>query len=165
MEGSGENCPYYQQMDMNTNLEKVIDYAIYLEEIVRELEQKQSNNLSGKKAAAALAINGNYYDDGASSSSRCCETGAEEWCEASLPEVKAMFSEDEVLIKIHCEKQKGIMNKILPQLENLHLSVIRSSVLPFGKFNLDITIVAQMEEEFNSTVSGIEKSLRQVISK
>ncbi|KAK4267608.1 hypothetical protein QN277_024363 [Acacia crassicarpa] len=147
-------------MDINTNLEKAIDYVIYLEERVRELEQKQSNNTSGKKAAAAWGHNGNYYDGGGSSSSRCCE----EWCVASLPEVKARFSENEVLIIIHCEKQKGIMNKILAQLENLHLSVISSSVLPFGKFTLDVTIVAQMGEEFNSTVSAIAKSLRQAIS-
>ncbi|KAI9110310.1 hypothetical protein K1719_018752 [Acacia pycnantha] len=159
MEGSGENWPYYQQMDINTNLEKAIDYVSYLEERVRELEQKQSNNTSRKKAARGY--NGNYYDDGASSSSWCCE----EWCEASLPEVKARFSENEVLIIIHCEKQKGLMNKILPQLENLHLSVISSSVLPFGQFTLDITIVAQMGEEFNSTVSAIVKSLRRAISK
>lgn len=106
---------------------------------MRELEKQNNNN--NKASSSRGGYNNNYYDDGASS---CCETNVEEWHEASLPEVKARVSENEVLIIIHCEKQKGLMNKILPQLENLHLSVISSSVLPFGKFTLDITIVAQV---------------------
>ncbi|XP_054782815.1 transcription factor NAI1-like [Prosopis cineraria] len=161
MEGSGENWPYYQ-MDINTNLEKAIDYVSYLEERVKELEKQ--NKTSARKSRGY-----NNYARGrggaSSSSSSCYETcAADEWYEASLPEVKARVSENEVLIIIHCEKQKGIMHKILSQLEALHLSVVSSSVLPFGKFTLDITIVAQMGEGFNTTVNGIVKSLRRAIS-
>ncbi|XP_028779216.1 transcription factor bHLH25-like [Neltuma alba] len=159
MEGSGENWPHYQT-DINANLEKAINYMSYLEGRVRELEKQNKTSA----AETSGGYNNNNYDDGASSS--CCETGGGgEWYEASLPEVKARVSENEVLIIIHCEKQKGIMHKIMSQLEALNLSVISSSVLPFGKFTLDITIVAQMGEEFNLTVSGIVKSLRRAISK
>lgn len=61
-----------------------------------------------------------------------------------FPAVKARVSKMEVLITIHCEKQNGVMVKILTQLEKLRLSVKSSSVLQFGKSTFGITIVAQV---------------------
>ncbi|CAK8574599.1 unnamed protein product [Lathyrus sativus] len=61
-----------------------------------------------------------------------------------LPEVKAKVSKMEVLITIHCEKQNGVMVKILTQLQKLHLIIKSSSVLQFGKSTFGITIVAQV---------------------
>lgn len=61
-----------------------------------------------------------------------------------LPDVKVKVLQKEILLTIHCQKQKSVMLKILSHLENLHLLVLSSSVLQFGKFNFDITIVAQV---------------------
>ena len=74
------------------------------------------------------------------------ETSSEDCCRPSelLPDVEARVLEKEVLIEIHCEKENGIELKILDQLENLHLSVTGSSVLPFGNSTLGITIIAQV---------------------
>ncbi|XP_058729859.1 transcription factor bHLH25-like [Vicia villosa] len=82
----------------------------------------------------------------------------------SLPEVKAIVSKMEVLIKIHCEKQNGVLVKILTHIENLHLSVKSSSVLEFGKSTFGITIVAQMGDGYNITVDDLVKSLITAIS-
>ena len=62
----------------------------------------------------------------------------------SLPEVEARVSDKDALLRIHCLKHKGVLMKILREIENLNLSVINSSVLPFGTSILDITIVAQV---------------------
>lgn len=62
----------------------------------------------------------------------------------SLPEMEMKVSEKDVLIRIHCEKQKGAMVKILNLLEKLQLTVLNSSVLQFGNSTLDITIIAQV---------------------
>lgn len=62
----------------------------------------------------------------------------------SLPEVEARVSEKHVLIRIYCEKQKGVFMNILKEVENRHLSVINSSVLLFGTSKLDVTIVAEV---------------------
>lgn len=63
------------------------------------------------------------------------------------PEVEAigLELEKEVLIRIHCEKRKGIFPKLLVLLGNIHLSIARSSVLPFGNNTLNITIIAQVK--------------------
>jgi hypothetical protein len=64
-----------------------------------------------------------------------------------LLEVEAIGieSEKELLIRIHCEKLKGILLKLLALLESMDLSVSTSSMLPFGKNALHITIIAKVK--------------------
>ncbi|XP_019444973.1 PREDICTED: transcription factor bHLH18-like isoform X2 [Lupinus angustifolius] len=78
----------------------------------------------------------------------------------SLPEIEARVSEKNVLIRIHCEKQKGILVNILKEIEKLHLSVINSSALPFGTSIMDITIIAEMDGDFSMSVKELARSLR-----
>jgi hypothetical protein len=61
-----------------------------------------------------------------------------------LPYVKAKVLDKNILFYITCEKQNGIELKILEMLENLHLFVISTSVLPFGSSTLGITIIAKV---------------------
>ena len=60
----------------------------------------------------------------------------------SLVEVEARVIGNEVLIKIHCGMQEGIVVNIMSQLQLLHLSITTTNVLPFGN-TLDIAIIAQ----------------------
>ncbi|KAK7307711.1 hypothetical protein VNO77_41023 [Canavalia gladiata] len=78
----------------------------------------------------------------------------------SLPEVEVRVSEKNVMIRIHCEKQKGVLMNILKEMENLHLSVVNSSVLLFGTSKLDITIVAEMDDELSLSVKEVARNLR-----
>ncbi|TKY70706.1 Transcription factor bHLH25 [Spatholobus suberectus] len=78
----------------------------------------------------------------------------------SLPEVEARVLEKHVLIRIHCKKQKGLFMNALKVVENLHLSVINSSMLLFGTSKLDITIVAEMDDEFSLSVKELARNLR-----
>ncbi|RDY02352.1 Transcription factor bHLH19, partial [Mucuna pruriens] len=80
-----------------------------------------------------------------------------------LPQVEAIGLELEkkLLIRILSVKRKGILLKLLASLENTHLSIISSSLLPFGKNTLSITIITQMGEEYNMTVEELVKSLTQ----
>ncbi|KAK1316995.1 Transcription factor bHLH19 [Acorus calamus] len=77
----------------------------------------------------------------------------------ALPEIEARLSDKNVLIRIHCEKLKGVMVKALAEIENLHLTVINTAVVPFGTSVFDITVVAQMDEEFSMTVKDLVKGL------
>jgi len=71
-------------------------------------------------------------------------------CEANstsevLPEVEAISGlENEVLIRIYCEKRKDIMLNLMTLLKDVHLSVTSSSALPFGNSTLSIIVVAQV---------------------
>ncbi|XP_058728869.1 transcription factor bHLH25-like [Vicia villosa] len=80
-----------------------------------------------------------------------------------LPDVKTKMLQKEILLTIHCEKQKSVMLKILTKLKNLHLSIVSSSVLQFGKSTFDITIVAQMGDGYNITMDELVKTLTIVI--
>jgi len=61
-----------------------------------------------------------------------------------IPSVKVKVLERNILIYINCEKENGIELKILDMLENLHLFVTSTTVLPFGNSTLAITIIAQV---------------------
>lgn len=122
-------------MDNTYILDKASNYVKQLQQRVRELEQQVgSHNFSNNKGTTS-----------------CGEVNSDHYYEPNhniLPEVRARVLHKEVLVIIHCEKQKGIMLKILSKLENLHLTVVNSSVLPFGKSTLDITIIAQVHNDY-----------------
>lgn len=74
-----------------------------------------------------------------------------------LPQVEARVLEKEILIGIHCEKQKDIVLRIMALLQNLHLSLATSSVLPFGTSTLKVTIIAQVY--LNKTSISFSKTI------
>ncbi|KAM7474193.1 hypothetical protein LguiB_021436 [Lonicera macranthoides] len=85
---------------------------------------------------------------------------SDELVDKSLPEVEASFCDKDVLIRIHCEKRKGVIEKPVAEVEKLQLLVINSSAMSFGSSALDITIIAQMDKEFNMTLKDLAKNLR-----
>ncbi|KAM7493190.1 hypothetical protein LguiB_027799 [Lonicera macranthoides] len=64
-----------------------------------------------------------------------------------LPEIEARFCNGSVFFKIHCEKQKGVIVKIISAIENMNLAVANTSVSPFGTLAHDVTITAEMEKD------------------
>lgn len=100
-----------------------------------------------KKSQLISSITGGTDADDSSSCDENSDHGSSDHHQdhnQSLPEIEARVSEKDVLIRIHCEKQKGVMVKILTLIEKLQLSVLNSNVLQFGNSTLDITIVAQV---------------------
>lgn len=61
-----------------------------------------------------------------------------------LPEIEARYCERNVLIRVHCEKRKGVFEKTVAEIEKLHLTVVNSSVMAFGTSALDLTVIAQV---------------------
>ncbi|KEH22497.1 putative transcription factor bHLH family [Medicago truncatula] len=136
-----------KKMDEISIIENARDYVATLQERVRELEQEDGSNICTNKRTK---VNSDEYSCGTSDN--------------TLPEVKAKVLQNDVLVIVHCEKQNGILLKILTCLENLHLSVVNSSVLNFGKSILDITIVAKMDDGYNLKVDELVKTMRIAIS-
>ena len=77
-------------------------------------------------------------------SSSCDENCEGRQCGDSLPEIEAKISEKAILVKIHCENRKGVLVKALSEIEQLHLSVVGASVMPFATYSLDMTVMAQV---------------------
>ncbi|KAI3451868.1 hypothetical protein Pfo_008533 [Paulownia fortunei] len=80
--------------------------------------------------------------------------------EVGLPEIESRVCGKNILLKIQCEKRKGLLGKILGEVEKLNLAVVNIGVAPFGSLALDITIIAKMEKELSLSTKDIVTALR-----
>jgi len=76
--------------------------------------------------------------------------------DGTLPEIEARLSGKNLLVRIHCEDRKGLLVKALSEIENQHLSIINTSVLPFSDRFLDITVMAQVKSHASFTATKID---------
>lgn len=133
-------------MDKVSVLGDAIKYLKQLQEKVKTLEEqsmkKSMESVVFVKKTQLFAENGN------SSSDEDSPTGH---FNDPLPEIEARFSDKNVLIRVHCEKRKGVFEKTVAEIEKLHLTVINSSVMTFATSALDITIIAQVSEKLTLT--------------
>ncbi|KAG4175832.1 hypothetical protein ERO13_A11G209900v2 [Gossypium hirsutum] len=146
--------PGLKKNDKASVLGDAIKYLKQLQERVGTLE----NQVATKTMESVIIVRKTqiYSDDETSS----CGENFESQSNNPFPEIEARVSEKDVLIRIHCEKNKGCIPNIINEVEKLHLCVLNTNVLPFGQGTLDITIVAQMEADFSMTVKDLVKSLR-----
>ncbi|KAE9585819.1 hypothetical protein Lal_00009986 [Lupinus albus] len=153
--------PDLKKTDKVSILQEATNYVKQLQERVSKLEKV---NKGSNESIIFLNKIEMFEDENGTSS----ETSSEDCCRPIielLPDVEARVFGNEVLIKIHCEKENGIVYEIFDQLQNFHLCVTGSSVLPFGNSTLGITIIAQMCEAYKMSVNDVVKNLRQVLLK
>ena len=126
------------QIDKASVLREAISYVKQLQERITVLEQEREK----ENTKSMICIKKSHP------CSKSCETisNGRRRSNQVLPDVEAigLELEKEVLLKIHCEKRRGILLKLLGLLGNIHVSIASSSVLPFGKNTLHITIIAQV---------------------
>ncbi|KAK4491172.1 hypothetical protein RD792_001903 [Penstemon davidsonii] len=143
--------PGLTKMDKASVLGDAIKYMKQLQEKVKILEEQTK-----KKTMESVVFvkKSEIYDENCSSSANgpmITET---------LPEIEARSCNKDIIIRIHCEKRKGIMEKAVSEIEKLHLSVVNSNVITFGDSVLNITVVAQKDEEFSMNMKEVVKKLR-----
>ncbi|KAL2551698.1 transcription factor bHLH [Forsythia ovata] len=134
-------------MDEVSVLENAIIYLKYLQERVEILEEQARKPVVHVKKSQLVV------DDVGSSSSE----------QQSIPSIEARVCNKHVLFRIHCEKRKGVLVKILGEIEELNLDVVNTSVVPFGSSSLDITIIAEKEKDFSLEVKEIVQNLYAVL--
>ncbi|TKY55572.1 Transcription factor bHLH25 [Spatholobus suberectus] len=145
--------PGLKKLDKATVLEDAIKYVKQLQERVKTLEEQAVD----KTIESAVFVKRSVVFAGDDSSS------SNENSDQSLPEIEARISGKEVLIRIHSDKHSGKAASILRALEKHHLTVQGSSFLPFGNNTLDITIVAQMNEDYCLKAKDLIRSLSQCL--
>nr|KYP67071.1 Transcription factor bHLH25 [Cajanus cajan] len=154
--------PGLKKMDKASVLGDAIKHVKELQEQVKLLEEQNKR----KRVESMVYVEKSKLSwdedvsDTSSNSGDGNSYGPSKTNASSLPEVEARVSEKHVLIRIHCDKQRGLFMNILKEVENLHLSVMNSSILLFGTSKLDITIVAEMEQEFGLSVKELARNLR-----
>ncbi|CAL5213530.1 unnamed protein product [Lathyrus oleraceus] len=145
--------PGLQKMDKVTVLGDAIKYLKKLQEKVKALEEERNMK---KNVEYVVVVKKSQLSNDVEKSS--AESGSP--FDEELPEIEARFCDRNVLIRIHCEKSKGAVEKTIHEIEKLHLKVINSCVMAFGSCALDITVIAQMDIEFCMTVKELVTNLR-----
>ncbi|KAL2551912.1 transcription factor bHLH [Forsythia ovata] len=115
-------------MDEASVLENVIRNIKYLQERVETLEEQV------RKPVVHIKKSQLVVDDVGSLSSE----------QQSTPSIEARVCDKHVLLRMYCEKRKGVLVKILGEIEKLNLNVVNTNVVPFGSSSLDITITADL---------------------
>jgi len=121
----GETIKYLHQLK-----EKVKSF----EEVVANRQTVESVVLVKKTQLLVDSING---DDDNNNNNNNNEND-------SLPQIEVKVLEKNLLFKVYCEKQKGILPKLFSEIEKCSLTIVTMSVIPFGALALDITILAQV---------------------
>ncbi|KAL3813730.1 hypothetical protein ACJIZ3_014998 [Penstemon smallii] len=145
--------PGLKKMDKTSVLGDAIKYLKHLQERVKILEEQATKQTM---ESVVLVKKSQITAEDEDSSGE--ESGTSD--EQPLPEIEARVCNNQMLIRIHCEKQKGVLINILSKVEKFNLSVLSSNVTPFGNLAIDITIIAEMEKQFTLTVKEVVKRLR-----
>jgi len=122
-------------LDKATVLGDAIQYIKQLEGQVKTLEEKNKPEIPAAKRPRLVSS-----CDDSSSSGEISSVSTDR----SLPDIEVRASDGNILIRIYCKKQNGIMKEIFNEVEKLHLSIISCSVMPFGYNTSHMTIIAQV---------------------
>ncbi|XP_015168422.1 transcription factor bHLH18-like [Solanum tuberosum] len=129
--------PGLKKLDKSSILGDTIEYMKELQEQVKLLEESKKN------IPSALEYNDSNKEQVLGSN-----------------KIKVRIMHKSVLINIHCNKQDGMLGRVLVQMEQLHLSVHDMRIMPFGPTNLEISILAQMEDGCCINVHDIVKAIQ-----
>ncbi|GER30750.1 basic helix-loop-helix (bHLH) DNA-bindingsuperfamily protein [Striga asiatica] len=143
--------PGLKKMDKTSVLGDTINYLKHLQEKVSSLEEQVSRNTM---ESILLVSKSHVVEDEGSSDERS-------WAgPIDGPEIEARVSGKSVLLKVICEKQKGVLVRLVAEVENFGLTVVNTSVTPFGGFSLAITVIAEMDKEVSLSGKDMVKALR-----
>ncbi|KEH16277.1 transcription factor bHLH25 isoform X2 [Medicago truncatula] len=149
------------------NLKKVDKYSVlvdaikYLKELKKRLEELEEQNEKTKIESQVIVTKPGIYSD--DNSSTCDESIHSV---VGLPfQVEARVLGKYILIRIQCQEHKGLIVKIMVEIQRFQLFVVNGSVLPFGDSLIDVTIIAQMDEGYNMSIKELVKNLRMAVLK
>ncbi|GFP87527.1 transcription factor bhlh19 [Phtheirospermum japonicum] len=125
--------PGLKKTDKTSILGDAIEYLKNLKQRVQNLEQKSARK-QAMDSGVTVKKSQLFVEDEEESKSG----GSDE------PEIEVRVVNNNILIRIHCGKQKGILANLLAKVESLNMVVVNTNVTPFGNSALDITIIAEV---------------------
>uniref|UniRef100_A0A3Q7FB08 BHLH domain-containing protein n=1 Tax=Solanum lycopersicum TaxID=4081 RepID=A0A3Q7FB08_SOLLC len=137
---------------------KKVDKASILEQAIKHVKDlKEKVQLLEEEKKSVMFVNKYKVETEEYTSSEENNSGSD------LPaDIEVRFSDNNVLIRITCARRNAFVLNIHSEIEKLHLTIVQSSMMPFGKQAIDITLVAQMEESFCMTLKDVAKHVRMV---
>ncbi|KAG2630963.1 transcription factor MYC2-like [Panicum virgatum] len=153
--------PGLKKMDKATILGDAVKYVRELQEKVKTLEEDGAHSAGGSSIQSAVLVKKPCHHlpgDEAMASSNGGGAGG-----VQLPEIEARLSEKSVLLRIHCYNARGLLVRVISEVEQMHLSITHTNVMPFPASTAIITITAKVEEGFTATVDEIVRSINSVL--
>ncbi|KAJ1689035.1 hypothetical protein LUZ63_013190 [Rhynchospora breviuscula] len=142
--------PGLSRMDKASVLEDAIKYVKQLQERVKSLEaQTLTKSIQPSNTAQKLQSTPDKCNLAEST------VDDDQSTKKSLPEIEVRISQQRVLIKIHCGNQKGILAKLLSEIENLGLTIVTTSAVPFTSSSINITVTTEVDQELSLTVEDV----------
>ncbi|WVZ91473.1 hypothetical protein U9M48_037639 [Paspalum notatum var. saurae] len=177
--------PGLKKMDKATILGDAVKYVRELQEKVKSLEEDGAHNAPGSSSIQSVVLVKKQpchmaaEDDQAamaSSHGGGGGGGGEEGLQ-QLPEIEARLSDKSVLLRIHCHNARGLLVRVISEVEQMQLSITHTNVMPFPALTAIITITAKassshrsinrinpcVEEGFNGTVDEIVRRINSVL--
>ncbi|PWZ56541.1 Transcription factor bHLH18 [Zea mays] len=157
--------PGLKKMDKATILGDAVKYVRELQEKVKGLEEEGGAGGSGGIQSAVLVKKQLPPEDDAMASSHggSGDHGGDGGG-MPLPEIEARLSERSVLLlRIHCYSARGLLVRVISEVEQMQLSITHTNVMPFPASTAIITITAKVEDGFNATVDEIVRRINSAL--
>ncbi|KAJ8441038.1 hypothetical protein Cgig2_020329 [Carnegiea gigantea] len=146
--------PGLKKMDKASILGNAAKYLKQLEERVKLLEEQTTKRIVESVVIAKRTQDTNIDDENSSISNEDFHNSN------PLFEIEARASNKNVLIRIHSQKDQGLAQRVLNEIEKLHLTTLNYNTAPFGNYAMNITIIAQMDDEFDMKMKDLALHLR-----
>ncbi|CAN6287274.1 unnamed protein product [Urochloa humidicola] len=137
--------PGLKKMDKATILSDATSYVRELQEKVKGLEAGGSRGRSMetrlvlvKRPCAHAAA-----DDDVSALWSASPGTPTTVMRKELPEIEVRFSEKSVMVRVHCENTKGVIVKVLAEMEELQLNIIHANAMLFSACTLIVAVTAE----------------------
>jgi hypothetical protein len=131
-------------MDKVTILTDATRYVKELQERVRSLEAAGGNHRRVETVVPVRKACRPVAPDEGEGSARFLLAAGTPAIGSQLPEIEVKLSEDNVMVRIHCEtNEKGLVSRVLAELEELHLRIVHNYVMPFTASTVIITTMAK----------------------
>ena len=137
-------------MDKATILGDAAKYVRELQEKVKTLEEDSSHSAGSGSIQSAVLVKKPCHlrdDEAMAISNKGGGAGG-----VQLPEIEARLSESSVLLRIHCYNARGLLVRVISEVEQMHLSITHTNVMPFPASTAIITITAKASTRIKNFV-------------
>ncbi|XP_044983942.1 transcription factor bHLH18-like [Hordeum vulgare subsp. vulgare] len=154
--------PGLKKMDKATILSDAVKYVKEQQEKLKALEDRslrsvavESVVLVKKKSRTAAAAPEDDCPSPSAGAVAVSTTTTTTTGGSALPEIEARITESNVMVRIHCEDSKGVLVRLLAEVEGLHLSITHANAIQFPACTVIITVMAKVDDGFSVTAEDI----------